>query len=135
MSMEAWFTVAVVLVCLGLLASNRVAPDLVMTAGLTLLLVAGVLSPPQALAGLANEGLVTVAVLYIVVTGLTETGAVGWLVQSVLGRPRSLRQAQIRMMLPVAGLSGFLNNTPVVAVFIPVLQDWANAIDWVCPDS
>jgi di/tricarboxylate transporter len=125
MSMEAWFTVAVVLVCLGLLASNRVAPDLVMTAGLTLLLVAGVLSPQQALAGLANEGLVTVAVLYIVVTGLTETGAVGWLVQSVLGRPRSLRQAQIMMMLPVADLSGFLNNTPVVAVFIPALQDWA----------
>jgi di/tricarboxylate transporter len=125
MSIEAWFTVAVVLVCLALLASNRVAPDLVMTAGLTLLLVAGVLSPQQALAGLANEGLVTVAVLYIVVTGLTETGAVGWLVQSVLGRPRSLRQAQIRMMLPVAGLSGFLNNTPVVAVFIPALQDWA----------
>jgi Na+/H+ antiporter NhaD/arsenite permease-like protein len=91
MSIEAWFTVAVVLVCLALLASNRVAPDLVMTAGLTLLLVAGVLSPQQALAGLANEGLVTVAVLYIVVTGLTETGAVGWLVQSVLGRPRSLR--------------------------------------------
>jgi di/tricarboxylate transporter len=93
--------------------------------GLTLLLLAGVLSPEQALSGLANEGMVTVGVLYIVVAGLRETGGIGWIVHSVLGRPRSLQHAQIRLMAPVAAMSAFLNNTPVVAMFIPAANDWA----------
>ena len=122
---EAWFTLGVVALCLVLLASNRISPDVVMMAGLTLLFLAGVLTPQQALAGLTNEGMATVAVLYIVVSGLTETGAIGWIVQSVLGRPRTTAHAQLKLMVPVAAMSGFLNNTPVVAIFIPAIQEWA----------
>ena len=125
MSWEGWFTVAVVAVCVGMLARSRHPPDIVLLGGLTLLLVAGVITPEQALSGLSNEGMVTVGVLYVVVTGLRETGGVAWLGRTVLGRPRSLRAAQVRMMVPVAGLSAFLNNTPVVAMFIPAVQDWA----------
>ncbi len=122
---EAWFTLGVVALCLVLLASNRISPDVAMMAGLTLLFLAGVLTPQQALAGLTNEGMATVAVLYIVVSGLTETGAIGWIVQSVLGRPRTMANAQLKLMVPVAAMSGFLNNTPVVAIFIPAIQEWA----------
>ena len=122
---DAWFVLAVVLICFGLLASNRFSPDLILMAGLTLLLVSGTVSPEQALAGLANEGMVTVAVLYIVVTGFRETGGINWIVQSVLGFPASLAHAQLKVMAPVAALSAFLNNTPVVAIFIPAINDWA----------
>ncbi len=125
MPWDAWFALAVVLLCFGLLASNRFSPDLVLMAGLTLLLVSGIVSPVQALAGLANEGMVTVGVLYIVVTGFRETGGINWIVESVLGVPRSLADAQLKVMAPVATLSAFLNNTPVVAIFIPAIEDWA----------
>jgi di/tricarboxylate transporter len=125
MAWEAWYTLAVVAVCVGLLVYSRYAPDIILMAGLTLLLLAGVLTPGEALAGLANEGMVTVGVLYIVVTGLRETGAITWISNAILGRPRSLPGAQARLMLPVAGLSAFLNNTPVVAIFIPAVHDWA----------
>jgi Na+/H+ antiporter NhaD/arsenite permease-like protein len=84
-----------------------------------------VLSVDEALAGFANPGVITVAVLYVVVTGLTETGAVGWIGQALLGRPRSEADARLKLMLPAAGLSAFLNNTPVVAIFIPAVLDWA----------
>ncbi|MFV9615705.1 MAG: SLC13 family permease, partial [Gammaproteobacteria bacterium] len=57
--------------------------------------------------------------------GLRETGGIGWIVHSVLGRPRSLQHAQIRLMAPVAAISALLNNTPVVAMFIPAINDWA----------
>ena len=125
MGWEAWFTLGVVGVCFGILSMNRLGADVVMVGGLTLLLVSGVLTPEQALAGLSNEGMITVAVLYVLVTGVRETGGIAWIVQSVLGRPRSMSHAQMRLMAPVAILSGVLNNTPVVAMFIPAVQDWA----------
>ena len=125
MGWEGYFSLGIVVFCFGMMAFTRVSPDIITTAGLTLLLLTGVLEPQQALVGFANEGMLTVAVLYVVVSGLTETGAVGWIVHHLLGRPRSTRHAQLRLMLPVAGLSAFLNNTPVVAIFIPAVQDWA----------
>jgi di/tricarboxylate transporter len=125
MGWEGWFSIAITILCFSTLALTRYSPDIVMVGGLTLLLLAGVLSPEQALSGLANEGMVTVGVLYVVVTGLRETGGIGWIVHSVLGRPRSLQHAQIRLMAPVAAISAFLNNTPVVAMFIPAINDWA----------
>lgn len=125
MAWEAWFALTIVILCFGLLASNRFPPDITLMGGLTLLLVSGIVTPEQALAGLANEGMVTVAVLYIVITGFRETGGINWIVQSVLGFPKSLAHAQLKVMVPVAALSAFLNNTPVVAIFIPAINDWA----------
>ena len=125
MGWEAWLTLAVVATCFALMAMSTMSPDIVLTAGLSLLLISGVLEPQQALAGFSNQGMLTVAVLYVVVTGLTETGAIGWVVQHVLGRPTGERRAQWRLMAPAAGLSAFLNNTPVVAIFVPAIQLWA----------
>jgi di/tricarboxylate transporter len=125
MSLEAWIALAVVALVIGLLTFTRFAADVVLVAGVTLLLVSGVLTPAEALAGLSNEGMATVAVLYVVAAGLRETGAVAWLVQGVLGRPRNLFNAQLRLMAPVAAASGFMNNTPVVAMFLPAVIDWA----------
>ena len=122
---EAWLTLSVVAGCFAMMAFTRVSPDIIMSAGLTVLLVSGVLLPEEALAGFANQGMLTVAVLYIVVSGLTETGAVGWIVQNILGQPRTTRHAQSRLMAPAAVLSAFLNNTPVVAVFVPAVKEWA----------
>lgn len=127
MTIDAWFSITIMIFCFSMLVLTRISPDIIMSAGLTLLLVFGTLTPHEALAGFANEGMLTVAVLYIVVAGLTETGAVGWIVHSLLGRPNSLPHAQLRLMLPVTVLSAFLNNTPVVAVFIPAVKDWAKS--------
>jgi len=125
MGWDAWLTLAVVVGCFGMMAFTWISPDIIMSAGLTLLLVTGVLLPGEALAGFSNQGMLTVAVLYVVVSGLTETGAVSWIVQNILGRPRSIRQAQLRLMTPSAILSAFLNNTPVVAIFVPAVKLWA----------
>ncbi len=122
---QGWFSIAIVVFCFVLFVRTRIAPDIVTTGALTLLLVGGVLTPAEALAGFSNPGMLTVAVLYVVVTGLTETGAVGWIGQSLLGRPSTETGARLRLMVPVAALSAFLNNTPVVAIFIPAVLDWA----------
>ncbi|WP_290631220.1 SLC13 family permease [Aquisalimonas sp.] len=125
MGWEAWLTVAVVVGVLGTLILTRMAADMVFLGGVTVLLLAGVLDPGQAFGGLANQGLITVAVLYVVVSGLQETGGIHWIVQRLLGRPRSLANAQVKLMTPVAFMSAFLNNTPVVAMLIPAVNEWA----------
>ncbi|MBK1646908.1 SLC13 family permease [Thiocapsa imhoffii] len=122
---EGWFSLGIVALCFGLFAFSRAAPDVITAGALTLLLLFGILTPSEALVGFSNPGMLTVGVLYVVVTGLTQTGAVGWIGPNLLGRPRGETDARLRLMVPVAGLSAFLNNTPVVAIFIPAIQDWA----------
>ena len=123
-SIEAWIACATVLAVLVLLASTRMAPDFVLAGALTMLVAAGILSPSQALSGLSNPGLATVAVLFVVAAGLVDTGAVAAVSNTLLGKVRSVTGAQARMMFPVIAVSAFLNNTPVVAILVPVVQDW-----------
>lgn len=118
-------SIASVALAVILLTFFQIAPDVVLMAGLSLLLVAGVVTPSRALEGFSNEGLITVAVLFAVAEGLRQTGGIGFLSQRVLGRPKSVHDAQLRIMVPTVFLSAFLNNTPVVAVLLPVLNDWA----------
>lgn len=122
---EGWLTLGTLALVLGLLMFTRLGTDVVIVAAVTLLLVTGVLEPQQAFSGLANEGIITIGVLYAVVAGVEATGATTLLVQNVLRRPKSTSAAMLTMMAPVAMLSSLLNNTPVVAMFLPVIRDWA----------
>ena len=128
LSIHASLTLLVIIAIFGSLALTQLATDVVMLAGLTVLLVGGVVSPREALAGFANEGVMTVAILYVVVAGLRDTGAMSALAQQWFGRPRSVAAAQLRMMLPVAGMSAFMNNTPLVAAMLPAVSDWGRRL-------
>lgn len=125
MGFHAWLTLAVVLISLVLLVRTRLAPEFLLGSALAVLVFSGAVEPKQALNGFANEGLITVGLLFVVVAGLVDTGAVHALGARLLGRPRSVASAQARLMLPVTAISAFLNNTPVVAMLIPVVEDWS----------
>ena len=60
--------------------------------------------------------------LYILAAGLKETGAINVLTARILGRPKTVREAQLRLVLPVGFLSAFANNTPIVTSFLPVIH-------------
>jgi di/tricarboxylate transporter len=122
---QAWLTVGVIGLVFAALLATEAATDVVLTGAVTILLVAGVLAPKEALAGLANEGIVTIAVLYAVVAGLDATGANTVIAERFLSRPKSVTGALTKMMFPVTFVSAFMNNTPVVAMFLPVVNDWA----------
>ena len=110
LSFDAWLTLGVIAVCFVALLRSRVAPDVILLAGVAVLLLMGVLNPSEALAGMANEGMGTVGGLFIVARALSQTGVVNWISQRLLGRPGSDSEAQIRLMAPVAALSSILNN-------------------------
>lgn len=138
MGFEAWIVVLVLFGIIGMLAFTRVSPDAVMVAALTVLLAVpipdpdgwrlGVLSVTDALLGFANPGVATIAALFIVVTGLRETGGIDWIAERILGRTQGLRRTLLRLIVPVWAMSVFLNNTPVVAMMIPAAEDWAKKL-------
>lgn len=107
-----------------LLASNRFPAATILLSALSLLLVSDILSPEEALSGFSNPGMITIAVLYITVAGLGETGAIAWISQLLLGRPADMTRALIRLLLPAAMISIFINNSPVVAMFTSAVQNW-----------
>ncbi|MEM9451911.1 MAG: SLC13 family permease [Cyanobacteria bacterium P01_E01_bin.6] len=127
-SWQGWLSIAVTMAAFLLNAFSRLAPEIVFLGALAVLLVSGVLGEGDALAGFSNSGMITVGVLYVVIAGLQQTGGLSWISQRVLGRPSSLTKAMIRLMVPVMGMSAFLNNTPVVAMFIPVVNEWSRKL-------
>lgn len=125
MSWEAWTTVSLVAVIIGLLLATRIGPDLVMLGALAVLMTLRVLRPEKALQGFANVGMITVGVLLVVAAGIRETGAMGFLANWLLGKPKSLNGAQARMTISVAAMGAFVYNTTLVAMMLPVVSDWA----------
>ena len=122
---QAALTALVVVVSLGLLLFVQRAPDMVMIGGVVILMAAGVLTPDEALKGMSNEGMLTVAALFVVAAAVERTGALAAIVDRALGRPTSLASAQLRTMIAPGILSAFMNNTPVVALMVPAIRDWA----------
>ena len=125
MGTDAWLTLVVLSGVILLLALTRIAPYLVLLAALVLLLTFGVIRQADLLVGFSNPGMVTVGVLFAVAAGLRETGAMTRLATPLLGSSKSVRTAHARIAGPVAVLSAFMNNTPLVAVMLPVIHDWA----------
>jgi di/tricarboxylate transporter len=127
MTWQAWLTVGTLVAAFGVMSTDRVSPDKVMVAALSLLILGGVVSAERALIGFSNQGMLTVALLFVVAAAIRRSGAFGALGQRLLGRPRTVRGAQLRLMAPVAAMSAFLNNTPLVAILVPEVRDWARA--------
>lgn len=122
---HAWLAGSVVSAAVAAMALNVAGPDLILTAGLTLLLAAGVVTAEQALVGFASPAVLTIAALFVVARGVEQTGGLDFLSRRVLGSPRTAWTAQLRLMLPAAAMSAFVNNTPVVAMLVPLVRNWA----------
>jgi di/tricarboxylate transporter len=125
---QAWTTLGAVVLMISLLCATRIPSDLITMGVLTLLLTLGILPPAEALSGFSNQGLITIAALFVVATGIRETAAMSLLADRLLGRPRSVLGAQARLMFLTAFLSAFIYDTPLVAMLLPVVADWAKKV-------
>lgn len=131
MSWEAAITGVVMTLVLWGLARSAAGPDVLLVGAAVFIAALNTVSdrfPPisEFAATFGNEGLLTIGALFIVASALTETGGVAILAERILGRSASLRLGLTRLMFPVAGISAFMNNTPLVAMLTPVVADWAD---------
>ena len=124
MGWQAWVTISVVVLVFAALVRNLGPADVVLWGGTVVVALFGIISPEEAFAGFANPGLLTVAALFVITGGLRETGALDRIGKHLFGKARTERGALLRIAPQVTALSAFLNNTAVVAMLIPIVNDW-----------
>jgi di/tricarboxylate transporter len=124
MTWTAWFAIVVTaLVVVGL--ARNLAADALLWGAVVACGLAGILSLEEMFVGFTNSGMLTIAALYVVAAGVRETGALDLVARKLLRGIRTRRALMVRMGMVVPVLSAFLNNTPVVAMLIPMLNRWS----------
>lgn len=99
-------------------------PDMIVFTVLVILLISGILTTEQALIGFSNEGMLTVALLFIVAGAVQKSGLVERFMTHWLQKSRGPVSSMVRTFVPISGMSAFLNNTPIVVAFTPIIKKW-----------
>lgn len=118
-----YFTTAVILLMTIALIAEIYKPSFILFSALLILHIGGIISSKEAFSGFSNEGMLTVAVLFIVAYALQSSTSFVFFIEKLLGTKNN-GFVYFRLMLPVTFLSAFLNNTPIVASLIPVIKSW-----------
>jgi di/tricarboxylate transporter len=122
MSSEAILTLIIILGAVVLFATEIISIDLVALLIIVTLVVTGVISAEEGVAGFSNSATLTVAFMFVLSAALLRTGALQFLALKLGAVFKSnFTLGMLSLMLLIALFSAFINNTPVVAVFIPVV--------------
>ncbi len=129
MNYEIILVFAVAVCAVILFATEKLSVDLIALLIMATLLISGVITPEEGISGFSNKATVTVGAMFVLSAGLFKTGAVSYLgkITSDIFR-RNYWFGMITVMFAVGFFSAFINNTPVVAIFIPILLGVAKDI-------
>ena len=127
------FQIAIVLIMLvamlAALIADRMRPGMILFSVLVVFLCVGIITPKEMLEGFSNKGMITVALLFLVSEGVRQSGALTQVIKKVLPQGQTtVFKAQVRMLPSIAFISAFLNNTPVVVIFAPIIKRWARSV-------
>ena len=126
MTFELLYMACVIVLMLWALMTDKLRPGLILFSAVVLLLCAGILQPKEALEGFCSKGMITVALLYLVSEGVRKSGILEQIIYRMLpSRNVSLTKALFSFLPLISFISAFLNNTPVVALFGPMIKNWA----------
>lgn len=101
---------------------EKIAIDITSLIAMALLMVTGVLTTKEGIAGFSNDATVTILFLFLLSAGLEKTGAiniVGRVMIKYIGKNQHL--AFVAVLLVCGLVSAFLNNTAVVVIFMPII--------------
>jgi len=129
MSWQAWVTIVVIVFTVVFLMLEWVPPSLVFTMAMGVLYLLNIVDDGGALAGFCNSGVMTVAIMFPIAKAIEKTHILLWFIRCFLGTPSTVLSAQLRLLPAVTVFSAFLNNTPIVAMMIPMVQQWCRQCD------
>ncbi len=126
MTLQIGLVLAILVVSLMLFVSEKLRMDLIALMVLGTLVLTGLVTPPEAVAGFSNAAVIAVWAMFILSDGLTRTGIANVIGHNVLwlaGRNES--RMIVVIMLTAGTLSAFMNNIGVAALMLPVVIDIA----------
>ena len=130
MTFEIVFVLLSLLGMVAALVADKMRPGMILFSVVVLFLCAGILTPKEMLEGFSNKGMITVALLFLVSEGIRQSGTLGQVIKKLLPQGKtSVFKAQLRILPSVAFISAFLNNTPVVVIFAPIIKHWAKSVN------
>ena len=120
MTLEIAVVLFIALVAIALFATEKLPMDTVALLVLTSLAITGLVNTNQALSGFSNPATITVASMFVLAAGLQNSGALSG-IGNLLGRAKSPFQFLLILFGVLALIAPFVNNTAVVAVFMPIV--------------
>ena len=121
MTIEIAVVLSIALVAVALFATEKLPMDIVALLVLTGLAITGLVDTGQALSGFSNPATITVAAMFVLAAGLQNSGALSG-IGNLLGRAKSPFQFLLILFAVLAMIAPFVNNTAVVAVFMPIVM-------------
>ncbi len=123
--MNIFLTLAVVIAALVCFISEWLPVDITALCVAVVLIILGLVTPDEGIAGFGNSATITVMAMFILSAGITRTGVINVFRDLLLkwGGKSITRQILVMGFL-VGPISGFINNTAVVAIFLPIIEDW-----------
>ncbi|WP_226674098.1 SLC13 family permease [Rossellomorea aquimaris] len=99
-------------------------PEIILPSTLLLFVMTGIITPQEATRGFSNEGMLTIGLLFIIAGSIQNSGIVDHALQKLLNRTSSSKHLLAKLLLPISFISAFLNNTPIVIAFTPIVKKW-----------
>lgn len=128
MTIPVIITICIIALAIILFATEALSIDLVALLVMVSFMLTGVISPEQGIEGFSNKATITVAFMFVLSAALLKTGALQYLAYRLSKVFRyNFNGGILLMMIMIAVISALVNNTPVVAVFIPVVLQIAHA--------
>jgi di/tricarboxylate transporter len=129
MTISAYIAIGVIFLMIAALIKEIMRPGLILFSALVIFMVTNILTTDEALSGFSNKGMITVALLFLVSEGVKESGVLNRMARFILPKKRKpIPRLLMQIMIPVSAISAFLNNTPVVIIFAPMLKKWADKL-------
>ncbi|WP_221563907.1 SLC13 family permease [Alkalihalobacillus sp. TS-13] len=122
---DIWITFIVIGIMFLFLLTNWYSTEIIVLSAVLILMWSGVITLSEAFAGFINEGVLTIASLFIIMNTIQKHPSFSKITTIVFGGKQTLRRGMSRMMVVTGGMSSFMNNTPLVVLFTPIVKKWA----------
>ena len=124
---QSWFSIWVTMISLMFMI-NGIPPELTLLLATLIFRLFGIITDKEAWSGFESTSVLSIGVLFIVAKALENSGTIQLAVKYVLGKPKNSVLATLQLCIPVAIVSAFINDTPVVVMMLPIVEKWAQEI-------
>jgi di/tricarboxylate transporter len=123
--MTIFLTLSILVLALISFIFEWLPVDLTAITVAVVLMLFGIVTPSEGISGFGNSATITVMAMFILSSGITRTGVIQIIRDGLVKWGGKHPNQQIFVLGAIVGsMSAFINNTAVVAIFLPIVEDW-----------